>query len=219
MTRTRIWPALVIVSVMCAAPSAHAGVQTSGPEEYPGKFAVGVHPLGFQVPFESRATGGYKLDVDFAANVKQLDKLTIWIGGQLGYAHPSFSCGAVVVEGCGHDIEIGAFVRLSLERLLRIPLVPYVEAGIGGDILAYPSSVIGNGNGSNLGGAFSLRVGGGIHYYLLKQLAVGAETHFAFGPGIYPNQATGRFFCGSGNNSCIGFFGYWDFLLGARFHF
>ena len=99
---------------------------------------------------------------------------------------------------------------MTLEKLLKIPLVPYVQAGLGGDVLVY--------GGSNLGGAFSIRVGGGIHYYLLKQLAIGAETNFSFGPGIYPLAGTGVP-CGAGNGTCIGFFGNWDFLIGARFHF
>jgi len=206
--------AIALVTLSLSARPAHAAeIQKSGPEVFPGKFTVGFHPIGVQVAFEGRSTGGYKLDADFAALLKSMDKMSIWLGGGLSYANPSYSC-SVAFAGCAHDIGFRVFVRITLEKLLKIPLVPYVEAGLGGDILAYASQA---GGGSNLGGGVPLRVGGGIHYWLLKNLGVGLETNFAFGPGIYP--AVGSINCGGANTTCIGFYGNWDFLLGARFAF
>jgi hypothetical protein len=92
-----------------------------------------------------------------------------------------------------------AFVMLTLEKLIPIPLVPFVRVGLGGDVLFYNPTL----------GAFIFRFGGGLHYYLLKWLGVGFETNFTFGPGFY-NDFT---------HNGTGFYGTWDFGLGARFAF
>lgn len=199
---------VLVVGLSSLQGSARAAeIQKSGSEQFPGKFAVGVYPLGWQVAFDSRSTGGYKFAADFAAVVKSMDKLSLWLGGGLTYAHPSYSCGAV--GGCGHDIGFEFFVRLTMEKLLRIPLVPYVQAGIGGDILAYDSA--------NIGGGVPIKLGGGVHYFILKNLGLGVYTNFAFGPGIYPVARTVG--CGGGNSTCVGFLGYWDLGFGAQFAF
>jgi hypothetical protein len=75
--------------------------------------------------------------------------------------------------------------------------VPFARAGLAGDVLLYNATV----------GAFAFRVGGGIHYYLLKWLGLGLETNFTFGPGFY------------GNPLGTLLYGTWDFGLGARFAF
>jgi hypothetical protein len=204
--------AVVLTTLSLSARPAFADIQKSGPEVFPGKFSIGFHPIGVQAAFDSRSTGGYKLDMDFAAMLKSADKVSIWLGGGLSYAHPSYSCGVAFV-GCGHDIGFRVFVRITLEKLLKIPLVPYVEAGLGGEVLAFAN--VPNGF-SNLGGAVPFRVGGGLHYFLLKNLGVGVETNIAFGPGIYP--AVGTINCGN-NNTCIAFYGHWDMLFGAQFAF
>jgi hypothetical protein len=59
----------------------------------------------------------------------------------------------------------------------------------------------------NTAGAFVLRLGGGVHYYLFKWLGLGIETNFTFGPGFF------------GNGGGTLFYGNWDFGLGARFAF
>jgi hypothetical protein len=205
--------AVVLTTLLLSARPAAADIQKSGPEVFPGKFSVGFHPIGVQAAFDSRSTGGYKLDTDFAGMLKSTDKVSLWLGGGLSYAHPSYSCG-VAFAGCGNDIGFRLFVRITLEKLLKIPLVPYVEAGVGGEILYFAN--VPNGF-ANTGGAVPLRVGGGIHYFLLKNLGVGMETNFAFGPGIYP--AVGGTNCGGNNTTCIGFYGHWDMLLGELFAF
>ena len=71
---------------------------------------------------------------------------------------------------------------LTFEKLIPIPLVPFARAGVGGDVLFY----------GNTAGAFVLRFGGGVHYYLLKWLGLGVETNFTFGPGFYRRPAPAR---------------------------
>jgi hypothetical protein len=197
---------LALLSAVFARGSQAAEIQKSGPETFPGKFTVGAYPLGWQVAFDDRSTGGYKFLVDFAAMLASPGKLSVWLGGEFYYGHPSYTCG--INGGCGHDIGFGVFVRLTLEKLMKIPLVPYVQAGLAGDILVYDSN--------NIGGGVPLRVGGGIHYWLLKNLALGAYTNFAFGPGIYPVARTRP--CGAAS-TCTGFLGNWDIGFGAMFGF
>lgn len=208
----RILAVFATFTALALAAPAHADIQKSGSEVFPGKLAVGVFPLGVQAGFNS-STSGYKLSFDFAGLIKSTDKLSIWLGGAFSYAYPTFNCGAaVVVNGtvvtgngdCAHDIGLEAFVRITLEKLVKIPLVPYVEAGIGGDFMPYF-------DGRGLGGAVAIpRFGGGAEYYLTKNIGLGLRTDFAFGPGIYRR--------GDGS-SFVGFWGNWDFLMGARFAF
>jgi hypothetical protein len=196
--------------MLSATGSAHAAaeLEKAGAEQFPGKLALGIHALGFQAPFDDRAPGGYELHVDLAGRAKKLGKAgSLWVGGGLSYAHPSYTC--ATPNGCAHDVAVELFVRVTLERLLNIPLVPFLEAGLGGDVLGYSSY-------SNVGGGVPIRVGAGFHYYVLKQLGLGLETNFAFGPGFYPAATQ---FCGAGRATCVGLFGHWDVLAGARIHF
>jgi hypothetical protein len=206
----RLLSALLLLVVLAIAPrtSRAAEIQKSGPEVFPGKFAVGVYPLGVQVAFDGRSTGGYKFLADFAGVLASPGKMTLWLGGELYYAHPSYSC-QLSGSGCGHDIGFGLLFRITLEKLMKIPLVPYVQAGLAGDILVWDSS--------NIGGGLPIRVGGGLHYYILKNVGLGVYTNFAFGFGAYPATKTG--FCGAGASSCTGFLGNWDFGMGATFAF
>ena len=82
MIRHRIPRALALaITLSLAAGSVRAAeIQKSGPEVFPGKFAVSVNPFGVQAAFDGFSTGGYKFAADFAANLKSMEKLTIWLG-------------------------------------------------------------------------------------------------------------------------------------------
>ena len=180
-------------ALLTAAP-AQAEIQTHGPELFPGKLQVGFHPLGFQTGFGNRSPSGYKLTADLSGLIAPVSFGGVWLGGGINYAAGFYSC---YVNDCGGDLQLWAFVMLTFEKLLPIPLVPFARAGVGGDVLFYGGTA----------GAFVLRFGGGVHYYLLKWLGLGIETNFTMGPGFYPN--------GVGTH----FYGNWDFGLGARFAF
>jgi hypothetical protein len=204
--------ARALLVVLLLAPSlAHAAeVQKSGPEVWPGKFQVGFHPLGWQTGFNGNSVSGYKLTADFSGLIASPEKLSVWLGGGMNYTAGVYGCfGGGTVNGvtfagdCGHDLQLWVFVMLSLEKIVtKIPLVPFVRMGLGGDVLFY----------NDTAGAFILRVGGGVHYWLFKFLGLGLETNFTFGPGFYGN-GTGFGHIGTA------FYGTWDFGLGARFAF
>ena len=185
---------LTMAAALFAAAPAHAQIQTKGPEIFPGKLQVGAHIIGFQTGFVNQTPSGYKVTADIAGLIASPGKLGLWLGGGLNYAFGFYAC---YVTDCGGDLQMWAFVMLTFEKLIPIPLVPFARAGVGGDVLFY----------GNTAGAFVLRFGGGVHYYLLKWLGLGVETNFTFGPGFF------------GNGAGTLFYGNWDFGLGARFAF
>ena len=186
---------LTIAAALFAATPARAEIQTHGPELFPGKLQVGVNIIGFQTGFRNQTPSSYKITSDISGLIAQPGKLSLWLGGGLNYAFGFYGCN--LVGDCGGDLQLWAFVMLTFEKLIPIPLVPFARAGLGGDVLFY----------NNTAGAFVFRIGGGVHYYLLKWLGLGIETNFTFGPGFY-GPGTGTLF-----------YGNWDFGLGARFAF
>ena len=186
---------LTMAAALLVAAPARAQVQTKGPEVFPGKLMVGAHIIGFQTGFVNQAPSGYKLLTDIEGLIAQPGKLSLWLGGGLDYAFGFYACN--INGNCGGDLQLWAFVMLTFEKLIPIPLVPFARAGIGTDILFY----------GNTAGAAVFRFGGGVDYWLFKWLGLGIETNFTFGPGFY------------GGALGTAFYGNWDFGLGARFAF
>src|SRR5688572_743557 len=151
---------LVVVSLSLAG-SAHAEIQKSGPEVWPGKVMLGVRPAGVGLVFDAggggpgRGTPGfgayYKVGIDIAGRLKEFSKASLWLGGEVN------------VGGRGNfaTIEPGVFVMVTLEKLLNIPLVPMLSFGISGPIYI-PYGF----NGAFLYGAFQAKFGGGVYYFL-----------------------------------------------------
>lgn len=200
-------PALVLAMVATAlllggSQAQAAGIQTEGSQVWPGKLQVGFHPLGGQVSWNLNSVGGYKIVADVAGLIAQPGPVSLWLGGGINYTAGLYYCytgfGVGLGTSCGHDIQFWAFVMVTLEKLItKIPLVPFVRAGLAGDVLVF----------SRLGGAFALRFGGGVHYWLLKNIGLGIETNFTIGPAIG----------GPWNGTTL--YGTWDFGIGARFAF
>jgi len=201
---------LLALPLVLASSLAQAEIQKNVPQTWPGKIMVGVRPLGAQLSFTDTGWnngfgpgngnigfGGrviYKLGLDVAGIVANLNKVTLWLGGEVN------------VGGRGNlaMIEPGIFVGISLEKLLKIPLVPIIRAGVSGP-LYIPYGF----NGSVLFGAFQVKFGAGVYYFLTKNIGLGGEVNFAFGPG----------FVKVNNDLATGFSGYAELLAGARFAF
>ncbi|HZS42376.1 MAG TPA: hypothetical protein VFF06_36350 [Polyangia bacterium] len=165
-----------------------------GQYHFPGKFMVGARPLGAQVWMVSGGGnfGTYKFAIDFSGKLLDLPKLTLWLGGE-------FNLG-------GRDslaqIEPGIFAMLTLEKLLNIPLVPLVMAG-----LVFPINVFYSGTNDFTLGGFGVKIGGGAYYFLTKNIGLGGEIHFAF---------AGAFGGVAGSAIGSGWLGYFDFVSGMR---
>ncbi len=205
---SRIHTFLAAALLLALPMTAHAEIQTSGPETFPGKVMIGARPLGVQLQFNDAWVGAngtgyvygvsdrmlYKFAIDVAGIVANLQKVTLWLGGEVN------------LGGRGNlaFLEPGIFVQITLEKLLKIPLVPMVRAGVSGPIyIPYGYT------GAAIAGAAQLKVGAGAYYFLTKNIGLGADTDFAFGPGFQKIN----------NNLNVGFSGFWDFTVGARFAF
>ena len=200
--------AVILVTTLGGATLAQAEpIQKDGPEAWPGKVMIGVAPIGVSADFTNHYNGygyigyagdgyaAYKFGFNVAGIIADMSKLTIWLGGELNFGG----------RGYFAQIEPGVFVQFTLEKLLRIPLVPIITAGISGPIYA----PYGRGH-PGIGGAFELKIGAGAYYFLTRHIGLGAETHLAFGPGFVDD--------GVGGHATI-FGGYFDFLAGAKFVF
>ncbi len=167
---------------------------------FPGKFFATVHALGVATTFDFPTFPIYKMALNFGGRIASLSKVTIWLGGELNIGgRENYAL-----------LEPGIFVMITLEKLLTIPLVPFVRAGIAGGAGVHFGYNNGGFNGNTTDGAVWLKVGGGLHYFVTKNIGLGGETGFAFGPGfrVDPN-----------NRLFTGFSGYWEFLAGMRAHF
>ena len=193
--KTAFSTALALCVVLSAVP-ALAQIQTQGSEIFPGKLMIGFHPIGGSVDLRG-AGGSYKLAADIAGRLATAGPLGVYLGAGLDY---SVSPMALYTS---HDVEVWAFVMLTMERLINFPIVPYVQAGVGTDIFLNDSAYS--------AGTFAIRLGAGAHYWITKNVGLGLETHFTFGPeflvarGGIPAQEFG--------------YGQWDILVGTRFAF
>lgn len=188
---------LVFLSFLLVGGTASAEIQKSGPEVWPGKLMLGVRPIGGGLVFGGGPGFGgvYKVGIDFAGRLKEFSKASLWLGGELN------------VGGRGNFamVEPGVFVMVTLEKLLNIPLVPLVSFGISGPVYI-PFGF----NGAYLYGAFQVKFGGGLYYFLTKNIGLGFDLHFGAGAGFFKDAADRLFY---------GFQGSADFLAGARFAF
>lgn len=197
---------LALPLFLALSSTAHADIQKNVQQTWPGRVMLGVRPLGTSLAFTDSGFGNtgpfsgfggrviYKLGLDVMGIIANPGKLTLWLGGEVN------------VGGRGNLalLEPGIFVALSFEKLLQIPLVPILRIGFSG-----PIYIPWGFNGATVFGGFDFKVGGGVYYFLTKNIGVGGELNFAFGPGfVSVNNVLG-----------VGFNGYVDFLAGARFAF
>jgi hypothetical protein len=169
------------------------------PYVWPGKYQLGFQPIGGQIRFDNASVGGYKLALDFAGIVRRLPRLTVWFGGGLGYTYGTYTNAAPT-----HDLQLSLFAMVTLEKLIKFPLVPFFRAGLAGDYLVYPRGG---------GGALGIKLGGGAYYFVHKRVGVGLEVDFTVAGGAYP--ASSGFFCGGGS-VCGGFYGNFNIGVGTR---
>jgi hypothetical protein len=201
---------LVVVASLWAARPAHAAaVQTHGSEQF-GVLWLGVHPLGGSAFFTNNEPSIYKFGFDALGRIAQPGGLTLWLGGELNIGGIS---NYVLVEP-------GIVFQMTFERLIKIPLVPSVKIGVSGGIDNFYGSsgtcynpavgLFQCGPGySYTAGDFWAKFGGGLHYFIIRQIGLGFDTNFGLGAQFYK----------SGGNNFSAFRGYFDFLAGAVFTF
>jgi hypothetical protein len=196
---TRWLGALALAAALLAFPGrAAAQVQTSGSENL-GKVLLGVHPLGVAVLFDENGNtvAIYKLGLDVAGRIASTNALTFWLGGEFN------------IGGRAHfaQLEPGVFCIMTMEKLLHIPLVPELKFGLAGAAdVTYGTPNAAGQTVTNTTGNFFVKFGGGIHYFVTRNIGLGLDMDLALGAA----------FDGNGNSA---FAGYWDLLTGLRFAF
>ncbi len=199
---------IAAAALLSASPSpAHAAIQKSG-EEQLGKVWIGVHPIGGSAFFNDYDTGIYKFGFDVLGRIANAGKLTLWLGGEL-------NIGGVANYAL---IEPGLVFQMTFEKMLHIPLVPHVRVGFSGgidnfygrDTCHLPDGTPVLCDHYSTAGDFWFKFGGGVHYFLTRNIGLGIETNFAFGAYIWDTQV---------NGTDSRFRGYVDFLTGAVFTF
>jgi hypothetical protein len=207
MKRIRTATGVLAIVLLFSTGRAMAGVQTHGPEQL-GRVWIGVHPLGGTFFFDNESSA-YKLGLDVLGRIADAGKLTLWLGGEFNIA--GYSNYAL--------IEPGIILQLTFEKLIPIPLVPHVRFGFAGGIDNYYGSgtcyqpgvgLFPCNNYSSTAGDFWFKFGGGVHYFIIRQIGLGLDTDFALGGQFYNDQV---------GNHHSAFRGYFDILAGAVFTF
>jgi len=221
MPKSRALPATLACALLVAAPARAASIQTSGPEVFPGKNEISVH-LGGQVGigsyfvdgrFVGGPPGGFKLDFDYSYRVSNPGLYSVWlnlganfvIGGGCGFTGPVYVCG-----GANNGDGIEPFFGVKLKFRTPVPLVPYVK--VGGNFIGIVNRYC-----SDNGFAIAARIGGGVKYFLTKNVGLGLDSGFNLGPGFYGGVNSGP--------DCVGYrshielYASWDLAAGAEFVF
>lgn len=188
------------------------GGQTHGAEQYPGKVELSVK-IGVQSGFAGNFSNpsGLKLFGDFAYRMSDVVWFNVQLNQLVGFGFSGgtcydnlgrgFPCGAVNTYYGGWDTEVAVGVKLKFKT--PIPLV--VEVPIGGAVeFLYARSCGDNGVAVPV-----LRAGGGVMYFLKKNIGVGGGFAFALGPGFHSSGTCG--------GSYTDFYGAFDFGVGAEF--
>src|SRR5262249_12471037 len=152
--RSRHFCRAIALVLLLLSHSAFAELE-QGTHQWPGRFMAGGAPLGVQVFLRSPAFATYKFALNFSGRVADLSKLTLWVGGELDLGGRENLA----------QIEPGVYLTLTLEKLLNLPLVPMVTAG-----LTFPVNVFYVGSTNAATGGFGVKVGGSVYYFVIKNL-------------------------------------------------
>lgn len=178
--------------------------------EFKGRVLLGANVLGGQVNMGVAGVSGYRLAIEANGLVARPGKLTLWVGGNFAFAT------AVPTTRPRHDVQLAAWVMLTFERFLKIPLVPSVRAGFALDFVLSDALGMTTFDTNIYAGGF--RFGGGLHWYVTPRIGVGIDTNFTLGGASYPTLFSRACVAGpTPTTTCGGFFGTWDIGAGALF--
>ena len=217
----------ILVSAL-AASTAQAQIQKKGPEVWPGPNELSLH-IGFQNPlvgYDLNGLGGlggppsgFQIKFDYAYRFSNPGRYSVWfdigfssvVGGcSVGLVGPlggySYSCG-------GNSFEPGAGIKIKWRT--PIPLVPYFKA------TANFAGIFNRYCGES-GFGVVVKPAGGVKYFLTKNIGVGIETGFTFGPVWYGGTPSSNAPCNDhywGIPSHGEFYGAIDFTAGGEYVF
>jgi hypothetical protein len=211
MRSSKVKSAILTIVFVCACVGAsrpaHAQLQTvipsTGPQVMPGHVLISLQPIGPMVLFSKNGYGDtlYKLGIAMAGQVRPLQSGTFWVGGEL-----NFGGAPEAMNGQLALIEPGIFAKVTFEKALSVPVVPYFRGGISGGINVYYGQPM---MPSQTSGDFWFKLGGGVDFFITKNVAIGFQTDLALGALI----------ANVNGYTSSGFVGYWDLLAGLDLAF
>jgi hypothetical protein len=200
---------VLATSFAFCAMDAHAEIQKSGPEEFPGKHELDAH-LGYHAGFGGtyQNPSGMKLTAEYGYRFHPLVWFDVQLSNVFGFGSPIGPCANSFATQCyrgGWAFGLAAGVKLKWTT--KIPLVIETPILAAVDVL-YLRDCGDNGAAGPL-----LRTGVGAKYFLTKRIGLGANFAFSFGPGFHSgsNVATCQ------HNSYVDFYGAFEFNIGAEF--
>ncbi len=201
--------ALVALAVCLAATTAHADIQKSGPEDFPGKHELDAH-LGYDAGFGGKYQNpsGVKLTAEYAYRFHPLAWFDVQLSNVFGFGSVSGPCGDSFGTLCyrgGWAFGIAAGVKLKWVTPVPLVIETPILAGI--DIL-YNRDCGDNGVAVPL-----LRTGAGAKYFLTRRIGLGVNFAFAFGPGIHGGSSIAS----CNRSSYTDFYGAFEVNIGAEF--
>jgi hypothetical protein len=173
---------IAVLAGLSVSSVAQADIQKYGSEEFPGKMELSAH-IGAQsglVGYNGGGTpGGFKFLADFSYHIESRFNGLLWLNAGVNFVLGGGGCtlqGACGFGAGGDTAEPHAGIKLKWKT--PIPLVPYMKADV--VFIGIFARFCGD-NGFSPGAA----VGGGAKYFLTKNIGVGLETNFTFGPAFY----------------------------------
>jgi hypothetical protein len=208
------------LALLAAAPAAGQVANTPAtPESSLSRGAVVVDgkneisaQMGFQASLGATTPAGIRLNFDYARQLTNLVWLNFKLAPVFGVGPNRaicqdrgslYDCGSAG-HAVGHAIDLIGGVKLKFP-IARIPaLIPYAQLGLGATILF-------NRPANDDGAGFVFRTGGGLKYFVTKNIGLGGELSVTMGPAWYSET------CTNCNNGHTEFYRAIDFALGAEF--
>ena len=193
--------AIGVVSLLPATPTPRS---CTGPIEYPSPIAFEAQ-IGTQIGLGGYTPGGFKLLLGYTHRFARYNegRMGLWFFGDVDLVvgpgagvcfigdamnKVPYECSAI---GTGSDFEVKAGLQLTFQT--KIPLVPFVRAGVGVAFTFLRDECDDGGVGVPLG-----VLGGGARYFLTPHFALSASADIHVGPAFY---SAGKCFTGDHNEA------------------
>lgn len=228
MTSSRRLALSVALAALLSPLCARAQIQKEGPQRWPGKSEISLH-LGGQGAFGSytssasgirvyagSATTGGRFTFDFGYLLSDMHAYSVWLdlGFNLVFGGCTVTDFARYYDCAGSEFRPFGGVKIKFRT--PIPLVPYAKIGAGAPIIF--NRLCGD---NGFGGV--AHAAGGVKYFLTKNIGVGVEGGFSFGPVAYLGVNASDAGCFDKYHyyydSHLELYATWDFQVGAEFAF
>lgn len=228
MTSSRRLALAVALVTLLVPLCARAQIQKDGPQRWPGKNEISLH-LGWQGSFANYtataaglrvyaggATSGGRFTFDYGYLLQDNRSWSLWLdlGFNFIFAGCTITDFARYYDCSGSEFRPFGGVKIKFRT--PIPLVPYAKFGAGAPIIF--NRLCGD---NGFGGV--AHASGGVKYFLTKNIGLGVEGGFSFGPVAYLGVSANDTGCFDkyhyAYDAHIELYATYDFQVGAEFVF